>query len=505
LAAAGGGQRPGQASQVYVSKRGGKALIQSSVKAGVDRERVHAAQQMLTAFFVLAKTARVYETGNESYQSQLTRFNNLLGKYMQDYHNCSIKLVSDRLFVDEQFVNIDSDERIGVRLMTERWQELGIGGMVFGDSVTPEHITILIRLLSNFSAAKGNPCEQFNYRLAEEEVDSIVVMPEEKLDPGQLIDIEDRQKLRQEARQTFFRAVATVKEIMSRASKQETLSVARTKRIIHNIIDQVSDNASALMELASIKNFDDYTYAHSVNVSIYSLSLGFRIGLNRKELSELGFASLFHDIGKVKLSHDLVTKADRYDEFDWTQMHQHPILGAMTIAKTLHLNSHMARAMSAAYEHHVNPDNTGYPILPDPRPTSLFSRIISIADNFDALTSGRVYIKEEIPATEVMRKMMYQMSVKFDTFLLKLFVNIIGIYPVGSLVLLSDNSFGIVTRANLVENSRPELRLIADNTGPLSPPQWCDLADSANRAIDIIRVIDPNKYNIDLTGYILSD
>jgi HD-GYP domain-containing protein (c-di-GMP phosphodiesterase class II) len=480
-------------------------VISNSTTTNVDRERVHTAQQMLTAFFVLAKTARVYEIGNESYRSQMTRFYNLLLKYMDEYSSCTVKAAADRLFVDDQFINIDKDERIGVRLMTERWEELGIGGMVLGDSITSDHITILIRLLSSFSAAGGSPCEEFNGRLAEEGVDSVVVLPREEIDPEELGDIEDRQRLRMEARQTFFRAVTTVKDVMASASKQEAISVARTKRVIHTIIDQVSENESALMELASIKDFDEYTYAHSVNVSIYSLAMGFRIGLNRMELSELGFAALFHDIGKVKLPQDLITKDARFDEYDWMQMHQHPVLGAMTVARTLRLDSPMARAMSAAYEHHINPDHTGYPDLPEPRPTNIFSRIISIADNFDALTSGRVYIKEDIAPVEALRRMMYKMSVKFDTFLLKLFVNIIGIYPVGSLVLLSDKSLGIITKANQVESSRPEIRIIADQSGTQHPPRWCDLSDFSNRAIDIVRVIDPKKYDVDLTGLILSD
>jgi len=480
-------------------------VINPSANTGTDRERIHAAQQMMTAFFVLAKTARVYETGNDSYRSQLTRFYNLFLKYMDDYHSCTVKVATDRLFVDEQFVNIDNDERIGVRQMVDRWRELGIGGIVFGDSITTEHITILIRLLSSFSLSAGDPCEQFNNRLAEEGVDSIVVLAEEIIDPDQLVEIEERQRIRQEARQTFFRAVTTVKDMMSAATRQEAISVARTKRVIHTIIDQISEDASALMELASIKDFDDYTYAHSVNVSIYSLALGFRIGLSRMELSELGFAALFHDIGKVKLPYDLVAKPGRFDEFDWTQMRNHPVLGAMTIGKSMKLDSHVARAMTTAYEHHINPDHTGYPTREEPRPLDIFSQIVTITDCFDALTSGRVYIKEPIPPAEVLRKLMYQMTVKFDAFLLKLFIGIIGIYPVGSLVLLSNNSIGIVSRTNQAEPGRPEIRVIADRNGPHDPSRWCDLADTAGRAIDIIRTVDPKKYNIDVTQYILSD
>jgi HD-GYP domain-containing protein (c-di-GMP phosphodiesterase class II) len=496
--------RFGATSKNRLSARG-RTVTHHTDHTGINRERIHAAQQMLTAFFVLVKTAGVYETSNDSYRGQLTRFHNLLLNYLEDHHGCTVKVVADRLFVDEQFINIDSDDSIGVRQMLQRWDELGIGGFIFGDSIVPEHVTVLINLISTFKPAKGEPCELINRKLADEGADSIIFQPKEVPQQDELIEIEDRQRIRREARQTFFRAIATVKEVVSAATQNEKISVARTRRVVHTIIDQLSEDESALMELASIKDFDEYTYAHSVNVSIYALTLGFRLGLSRPELSELGFAALFHDIGKIKLPHELVTKPDRFDEFDWNQMHRHPILGALTIAQSLKLDAHMARAMAAAYEHHIHPDNTGYPTIRESRPTNLYSRIISVSDNFDALTSGRVYIKESIPADEVLRKLMYQMSVKFDAFILKLFVGIIGIYPVGSLVLLSNNSIAIVTRTNPEDLNLPELRIIADNNGLMNPPQWCNLADPACRGIEILRILDPKEYDIDLTGYILTD
>lgn len=480
-------------------------MTQITTEIGLNRERVHAAQQMLTAFFVLAKTARVYETNNDSYQGQLARFCELLTRYMDENFGCTVKVIKKRLFVDDQFISIDSDDRIGVRLMLDRWHELGIGGMVFGDTVVPEDITALVRLLWTFAIPGGDPFEQISRQTAREGIDSVSLIDQTRLIEDNDIDLEERQLLRRQARDTFFRAIRSVKEVMLVADREEPIMVSRTKRIVHSMIDQVSTDASALMELASIKDFDEYTYAHSVNVSIYSLTLGIRLGLGRRELSELGVAALFHDLGKVKLPHDLVTKPGRFDDFDWVQMRRHPLLGAMTIAASMRLDEHMARAMVAAYEHHINADGSGYPTRSESRPANLYSKIVTIADVFDALTSGRIYIKHAIPHDEVLRKMTYQMSIKFDSFLLKLFVNLIGIYPIGSLVLLTDRSLGIVTKTNQAELNRPEVRLIADSNGRKETPEWFDLADSANRSVDIARCLDPAEYGINVTKYILSD
>jgi HD-GYP domain-containing protein (c-di-GMP phosphodiesterase class II) len=473
--------------------------------SAIDRGRVQAAQQMLTALFVLAKTARVYESNNDSYRTQLTRFLDLLTAYLDGRSGCSIKFVTERLFVDDQFVHFDADERIGPQLLLARWGELGIGGITLGDTVQPEQINTLLKILWTFSPSGGNPFSQTAAALADAGVDSVWLTAQEQLRPTHKIADEERTRMRQQARQTFVRAMTVVKDMMSGSPAQQPVLVSRAKRVIHTIIDQIAQDESALMELTSIKDFDEYTFAHCTNVSIYSLTLGLRLGLERMGLSELGFAALFHDMGKVKLPLDLVNKRDRFNEFDWAQMHRHPVLGAMTIAKTFRLDAHTAHAITAAYEHHINPDHTGYPTLPEPRPLHLYSRIISIADNFDALTSGRVYIKEPIPPDEVLRKLMHQMSAKFDPFLLKLFVAVIGIYPVGSLVLLSNQSLAIVCKTNQAELTRPEVRVIADTGGNVDPPQFCDLADSAGRGIDIVRIVDPRQYDLDLTRYILSD
>ena len=129
---------------------------------------------------------------------------------------------------------------------------------------------------------------------------------------------------------------------------------------------------------------------------------------------------------------------------------------------------------------------------------------MAIADSFDALSSGRIYMKDAIPPDEVLRKLMYQMQHKFDTVLLKLFVNIIGIFPVGSLVLLSNETVGIVTRTNAWNLHRPEVRVVADAGGELEESTWIDLALPENADIDIIRVVDAHKHKINVSRLVLS-
>jgi HD-GYP domain-containing protein (c-di-GMP phosphodiesterase class II) len=473
--------------------------------AAIDRQEYQAARDLLTALFTLLKTGRMYEANNDSYKAQSERFFLSLRRCMEGRDNCTIKIIKDRWFVDGRFLFVDNDEKVGAPVISERWTELALGGLIIGDAATPEHMDIFVRLLWEFSVPAEQKLGKLADRLAEQGVNSISLLACAETDEDQQVTTEDRQRLRAEARETFFRSIAIVKEVVSAAAKDEKISVARTKRVVHSIIDQISEDEAVLIELASIKNYDDYTYAHSVNVCIYGVTLGFRLGLGRQELSQLGFAALFHDVGKVRLPYDLINKPARFNEYDWAQMRKHPVLGAMTIAKSFRLDPYMARAAVVAFEHHINLDHSGYPALPEPRVTNLYSRIVAIADCFDALSSGRVYIKDSIPPDEVLRKLMYQMNSKFEACLLKLFVAMIGVYPIGSLVLLSDDSLGIVTRAHADDPRRPEVRVIADRNGEKETSLWLDLRDGNNRNLEIVRLIDQAKYNLDISRFILSD
>lgn len=471
----------------------------------LDRQEHQFARELLTTLFLLVKTARVYETGNDSYRTQAERFFVALHRYLEGRNSCTVKLVRGRWFVDERFLFIDDDEKTGSSVISQRWADLALGGVVFGDTATAEHVDIFVRLLWDYIPGPTEKLDKLSELLLDRGVNSLSLLAGLEVEEDEQSLAERRQRLRAEARETFFRSIAVVKDVVTAASKDEKISVARTKRVVHSIIDQISDDEAALIELASIKSYDDYTYAHSVNVCIYGVTLGFRLGLGRRELSQLGFSALFHDIGKVRLPYDLINKPARFNEFDWAQMRKHPVLGAMTIAKSFRLDPYMARAAVVAFEHHINPDHSGYPSLPEPRATNLYSRIVAVADCFDALSSGRVYIKDAIPPDQVLRTMMYQMTAKFDTVLLKLFVGIIGVYPVGSLVLLSDDSLGIITRTHPEDLCRPEVRVIADRNGEKAASLWLDLREPDHRELKIIRLIDPAKYNLDVSRFVLSD
>jgi HD-GYP domain-containing protein (c-di-GMP phosphodiesterase class II) len=456
---------------------------------------------------------------NQTFTRKLIQFRRQLSDH--GVHRFIIKTIHDRYFLDGHMVTSEGDSFTTAASIIAMWKGYGIGGVEFNSGISDQDLTDCIYLLSQPKA--DGVIDQFLLKqLTEFRHPEIILLSLQEIGiagGNGLSGAEERahreqaersaqlrKQLRMEARQSFFQAVDTVQEVVVAAHQDNQINLAKTKRVVHSLIDHILRDESSLLELAAIRNFDDYTYAHSVNVCIYSLTLGVRLQLDRVRLSQLGFSALFHDIGKVKLPTDLIRKPEAYDEDDWIQMQRHSHLGAKTILRNLKLDVHTARAARVAMEHHIHTDFTGYPSLRyQKRPLDLFSRIVSVADTFDALTSGRIYIRKGQPADQVIKKMRFQMTIKFDPFLLKMFGDIIGIFPAGSLVLLNSEEIALVVTNSETDKSRPYVKIVANREGFLPEPEWADLSLPEQEHRKIIRQIDPEKYGLDLNLFILGD
>ncbi len=461
--------------------------------------------QFITAFFNLFRTARLYDPNNNVYLNQSSRFYDIFRRLADRTGEVPVKIIEGRVLVGDRLVRFDNDGLIGATYVIDSWRLLGIGGVILGKNLDNRQLDKFIYLVAKANIRESNN-EIVAQRLVELGISGVTLLGLEKREDAQPFLPEDKKRqLRQAARMTFFRSISTVEDILAKARESREIDVAKARRVVHTLIDQLAEDESYLLQLTALRDFDEYTYVHSTNICVYSLTMGIRLGLDRQRLAQLGFSALFHDLGKIRLPGDLIRKPEVFDEHDWIQMQRHPELGVKTIFRNMELNEFAARAAIVAYQHHINEDFTGYPSLRHKRPLNLFSKIIAIADTFDAMASGRVYMKRPIPHDEILRKMMYQMSVKFDAFLLKLFVNIVGMYPPGSLVLLTSNELALVSQTNYRNPQKPKVRIIGNESGPFQKFIDIDLADPDNAHRRIDKIVDPHKYNIDTRAIILID
>jgi len=279
------------------------------------------------------------------------------------------------------------------------------------------------------------------------------------------------------------------------------------KRAVQSIVDQVLNNESSLMGLTTLRDYDEYTFTHSVNVCIFSVALGRKLGLTKLQLYDLGMAALFHDVGKSRVPLDVLNKEGGLTEEEWRILQAHPWLGVLTLFGLRGYGEIPYRGMVVAHEHHMKTDLTGYPKCVRPRALSIFSKVVAVADGFDAATSRRVYQTVPIQPDQVLKEMWENPRRGYDPVVVKAFINLIGVYPVGTCVILDTYDVGIVHAANsdVSEVHRPIVRIVATSDGAVQQPGFLvDLAErdeQGNYPRTIIKVTDPDKFGINVSDY----
>jgi HD-GYP domain-containing protein (c-di-GMP phosphodiesterase class II) len=287
----------------------------------------------------------------------------------------------------------------------------------------------------------------------------------------------------------------------------KTPSVKKIKRMVQGIVDQILNDEVSLLGLTTIRDYDEYTFTHSVNVCIFSVALGKRLGLTKLQLYDLGMAALFHDIGKSRVPLDVLNKTGALTDEDWRMISSHPWLGVLALFQVRGAEEFPYRSMVVAHEHHMKIDLTGYPRSQRPRTMSMYSKIVAVADAFDAATSRRVYQTVPINPAEVLREMRDNARRGMDAVVVKAFINFTGIYPVGTLVVLDTFELGLVQAVNPLPEmlARPIVRIISDAMGNLQHPGVAaDLADrreDGEFARTIIKTEHPDRFGVRVSDY----
>jgi putative nucleotidyltransferase with HDIG domain len=251
------------------------------------------------------------------------------------------------------------------------------------------------------------------------------------------------------------------------------------------------------MALTALKKYDNYTFTHMVNVSVLAMSQARALNLEGTLLREFGFAALMHDIGKVNTPLDILNKPDKLTKDEFEVMKQHVVDGAHILRKTPEMP---ALAPIVAFEHHLKQDLSGYPENIGSRSLNLCTMIVSIADVFDALRSNRPY-RQGMASDRIRAIMDERDSPAFNQKLLKRFVNIMGLFPVGNLVRLNTDELGVVTAEHPSDPFRPQVKIVYDERGdrleaPFLANTWeRDTRGEYPRAV--VEQIDPEPLCVD--------
>ncbi len=304
------------------------------------------------------------------------------------------------------------------------------------------------------------------------------------------------------AKEVYSKAVTSAQTIWSAAKAGEQPDPADARGIIDSLSRLVYQDRTSLLALTALKRHDNYTFTHMVNVAALSMAMARSLDLEGPMLREFGFAALMHDIGKVHTPLEILNKPDKLTNEEFTIMKLHVVDGAHVLRRTPEMP---ALAPVVAFEHHLKQDLSGYPENIGSRKLNLCTMVVSVVDVFDALRSNRAY--RAGMATDRIRHIMGQQDgTAFDRALLRRFVNLMGLFPVGTLVRLNTAEVGVVTQTHPEDPFRPQVKLLLDGKGapyetPLLTNTW-DRDDRGKFPRDVIEAVDGPTVGIDPLAYL---
>lgn len=416
-------------------------------------------RRLIRKFSIAFRTAELHERENAVSAAAVRDLHAAVHERLETLGPTTIATRSRYLFVDGERVRLGASDYLHLRYLLKLFDTWGLGGLTLLPGLSVPELTGLVYGLAR---DRRTSLEALELRLARERVVRVELSaPTEEAVGDDCEDLPMR---------TYGACVDVLDELRTSIAANRQIRTRRLRRITQSVVDQMLADETALLTLTTIKQFDDHLFTHSTNVAILSVALGQRVGLAKTQLGELCMAAFLHDLGKIAVARKILDKPSALDDEERMEMNQHPIHSVHILLNQGHLSQSTLRAIIGGFEHHLNYDLTGYPVLKQKNRITLFGRIITIADRFDALTTPRTYRAKNLTPYDGIQHLLQGSGSEFDPTLVKLFVGIVGIYPPGTVVGLDDGSKGVVSQPPAPGSPvhRPRIRPLDPHGGPTS-------------------------------------
>lgn len=466
------------------------------------------ARKFIYQFITVLKSKRLYPKNYPPLLESITALHEILLELIGQEREVTFNVIGEEIvFVNMPLIPLVKDEAL-FRNFIDELRDRNITGVCFLQGLTEKELKKFISLMITDVKVifeKGGLAQILN----EENITHITVhriivattAEQKKKLLGELFSREKREK----GRKIFFEGIETISKVMQDAKSGGKVYVKGVQKVIHLMIDNIFLDKAVLQGLTTIKNYDAYTYNHSVNVAIFCLALGAELSLNRAQLSSLGIAAILHDVGKIKIPARITQKPGVLTEEEWKIVRNHPFESVKILSDIGGIDD---LAMVVAFEHHMGYDLSGYPKVEAPRDLHIFSRIVCIADFYDATTTFRIYHKPLL-ADKAISLIIKKSGSYFDPLFVKVFVNMVGIFPIGTLVRLNTGDLAVVYRGNKDNLLRPNVVIV--QPGDYNPVETLDVSniidlteiDEETKSFKrtIVETLNPVKYNVDVTKY----
>ncbi|ACM60925.1 HD-GYP domain-containing protein (c-di-GMP phosphodiesterase class II) [Caldicellulosiruptor bescii] len=282
----------------------------------------------------------------------------------------------------------------------------------------------------------------------------------------------------------YHETFVAIQDLMLSAKAGEIVDPFVAKEIVNDIVSQIIEEEDVFLKIVGFRDVDNYTYFHSVDVSIFAAIIGKLLELDRKQIEDLALAALLHDFGKMKIPHEILNKPAKLTDEEFEEMKKHTIYGYQIVKNMEGISEQVAEV---ALLHHERLDGSGYPLKLKGDKIPLFAKIVAVADVYDALTADRVYKKKIVP-TKAADYLTKYSGIHFDKDIVQKFLKMVVKYPVGCFVVLNTGEIAIVYEENPFNKTRPIVKVVARKEGPpVLIPYFVDLSQDYKREIiDVI-------------------
>ena len=432
----------------------------------------------------------------------------LVGKSLDALGEAVVQLLADQPsvalgFIEQEIVVGDTPlpkaaENYGELL--RRLQAVGVERIAFERGVAPDELETLVATLAHPELKPGastvgvlpsDPAATLQ-SLAHIRVGRISL--DERVDTS-AADIATIRRL-------YSDAVNLASSLWDMAQQEGQPDPEDARRLVDDLAQAVAQNRTALVALTALKNYDNYTFTHMVNVSILTMAQARALSLEGAQLRDLGLAALMHDIGKVRTPIEILHKPDKLTDEEFAVMRLHVIDGAEILRRTPDMPP---LATVVAFEHHLRLDGAGYPFGIKRQTLNLATMLCSIADVYDAMRSQRTY-QESFPTDRILQVLKRNDGLQFDQHLVRRFSQLMGIYPPGNLVRLDTGEIAVVLRIYAPDPYRPKVRVILGANGEkLARPRDVNLWETPEEGRDprsVLLPLDPATVGIDPLTYL---
>lgn len=488
---------------------GNHAAIQEKGSEGFARLMGRA---FVVAFAATLRNLRTYPADNPVVQKTIDELVALSAEYVQSDGALDFHVAGEFLFVNATRLRLDIETFSIFDLARETFRANGTGQLRVDRATSAAQWSVFMRLLlAPEGSAAADRHARLRTRLSEAGIDVFQLTPPVHADDDTSGGDDDGTPGGVASRSAYTQGVTVLRDALRAIETGEAFNVKRLKRMAQLIVKRVMADEARMLGLTTVRGYADADVTHAIHVCILSVALGRRLGLTRLQLYDLGLAALFHDVGLSRVPPDVRSKAGALTADDRSALGSHTWYGVLQLFRLREQQEYPYRSMVVAYEHHLRDGDIGYPRPTKVQRPTFFSRIVAVAEAYDAAVTTSAYCPRVPSPAVMMEELRQKVALGLDPVVLKAVASMLGRWPVGTVVVLDSRELAIVVATNGAPDlfSRPMVRVIAEGERELPFPGV--LTDLSEHLPDgrfrrtVLATVDPEQYGIRVGDYFVCD